>query len=254
MPERPLKIRLCLLDPENAGKRLRVDGPSFVIGRHDECNLQLQSSLLSRRHCEIIIDDVARSVSIRDLGSRNGTFVNNQKLDANEPVSLFHHDVLRIGRLSFRLSIKDSVTEERHRNPQSASKDRLSSLLSELDDMTHDTTLETIVKATGILAIPTEQSKQARQDFSTVVAGPSEASVDQNMETIPIIEMDTVPVDNPADTAGASEVDETESDQSGSKEYVKKEPMKLPKQLRHLPVDSQEAATEALKRHFSRGF
>ncbi len=259
--ERPIKVRLVLLDTEYAGKRFRVDGQPFVLGRHDDCDLQLQSSSLSRRHCEIVVSDETPSVLVRDLNSRNGTLVNDRKLGANESVQLFHHDVLRIGRLSFRLSVKYSVTGEPLVRGESGKKDPLSSLLSELDEMAEDTSFGTVVKASGLLEIPKQESRPARQEFPTIAEEPAESTIDPNMETVQM--MDTVPMDaGPMDPEGksgqvaeASEAAEPnpEEDES-SKVKVKKEPMKLPEHLRRRSADSQEAATEALKRLFSGGY
>ena len=71
-----MQVRLKVLRGKSAGKEVRVAGPKFVIGRAEEANLRPRSDVISRRHCEISIDgDV---VTVRDMGSRNGTFVNGE--------------------------------------------------------------------------------------------------------------------------------------------------------------------------------
>jgi pSer/pThr/pTyr-binding forkhead associated (FHA) protein len=55
-----------------------VDSPEFVIGRDGDCNLQIQSPLVSRHHCLVTVED--EGVYVCDLGSSNGTGVNNQRL------------------------------------------------------------------------------------------------------------------------------------------------------------------------------
>ena len=50
--------------------------PEFMIGRAQDCQLQIPSKFVSRHHCELIVDDRDHAVRIRDLGSQNGTFVN----------------------------------------------------------------------------------------------------------------------------------------------------------------------------------
>jgi predicted component of type VI protein secretion system len=53
----------------------------FVIGRSAECQLALDDPLVSRKHAMLVI--AADSVSIKDLGSRNGVVVNGIKIDTS---------------------------------------------------------------------------------------------------------------------------------------------------------------------------
>jgi phosphoserine phosphatase RsbU/P len=55
---------------------ISVAHPEYVIGRAGDCDLQLQSEFVSRHHCELLPDHRGQVVRIRDLGSQNGTFVN----------------------------------------------------------------------------------------------------------------------------------------------------------------------------------
>jgi pSer/pThr/pTyr-binding forkhead associated (FHA) protein len=52
------------------------DHTVFLVGRGSDCALQLGSRDISRRHCLLDVDPPM--VRIRDLGSRNGTFVNGE--------------------------------------------------------------------------------------------------------------------------------------------------------------------------------
>lgn len=56
-------------------------------------HLQLDDELASRHHAMIEVDSVG-AVSVRDLGSRAGTFVNGRKFDVTP---LHDHDELAIG-------------------------------------------------------------------------------------------------------------------------------------------------------------
>ncbi|MGI9293390.1 MAG: FHA domain-containing protein [Pseudomonadales bacterium] len=53
--------------------------PKTVIGRSSECDLTIDSELLSRRHAEISIEN--GQLRIVDLGSSNGTFLNGVKIE-----------------------------------------------------------------------------------------------------------------------------------------------------------------------------
>lgn len=65
----------------------------FVIGRSDECQLALDDPLVSRRHAALRVS--SRSVSIADLGSRNGVSVNGEKVQGEK--RLRHNDRVTIG-------------------------------------------------------------------------------------------------------------------------------------------------------------
>lgn len=53
-----------------------------IIGRADDCDIQLPREYarvdVSRHHCELDINPP--SIQVRDLGSRNGTYVNGEKI------------------------------------------------------------------------------------------------------------------------------------------------------------------------------
>ncbi len=61
-----------------AGKRVNLpqDSTPFLIGRGEECHLPIQENVLSRNHVKL--ESKWGGVVITDLGSKNGTFVNNE--------------------------------------------------------------------------------------------------------------------------------------------------------------------------------
>jgi pSer/pThr/pTyr-binding forkhead associated (FHA) protein len=71
---------------------------TLMVGRDPVCEISEQTDpLLSRRHAAFIAD--ARTVVVRDLGSRNGILVNGVKL----PESILRNgDVVQIGHLQVR--------------------------------------------------------------------------------------------------------------------------------------------------------
>jgi phosphoserine phosphatase RsbU/P len=56
-----------------------VDNEQFVIGRSPTCQLPLDSEMISREHVRIELDGGGR-FRVRDLGSRNKTFVNGEQI------------------------------------------------------------------------------------------------------------------------------------------------------------------------------
>jgi FHA domain len=79
----------------------------LVIGRAPDCDLAVRDILLSRRHCRLE-EHAATGWTLIDLASKNGTFVNGQKLTT--PHLLAGYDVIQIGRA--RIIYYSSVPDE----------------------------------------------------------------------------------------------------------------------------------------------
>jgi DNA-binding NtrC family response regulator len=67
-----------------------------VIGRSTECDVRLEGFGVSRKHLAVRVRAGAR-VELVDLGSRNGTFLADRHLVANEPTSFSVGETARIG-------------------------------------------------------------------------------------------------------------------------------------------------------------
>ncbi|MDA1050266.1 MAG: FHA domain-containing protein [Planctomycetota bacterium] len=100
-----MQVKLKVLAGKNSGKELAVPVKRFLIGRGDDCHMRPKSEAISRNHCAILINDDDDEVVIRDLNSRNGTYLNGERLAADQ--SLESGDHLQIGRLEFEVMIKD---------------------------------------------------------------------------------------------------------------------------------------------------
>jgi serine phosphatase RsbU (regulator of sigma subunit) len=70
----------------------------IVLGRLPECDIQLNSNMVSRRHAQVRQRD--GGFFVEDLGSGNGTFVNGQKIEA--PTRLKTGDRVKFGPILFR--------------------------------------------------------------------------------------------------------------------------------------------------------
>ncbi len=67
-------MRLIVEDGYNRGAEIVLGEPTVVLGRGADCAVQLLDESVSRHHAELTRGD--DGVSVRDLGSRNGTRVN----------------------------------------------------------------------------------------------------------------------------------------------------------------------------------
>jgi len=82
------------------GHRVALDRAELVIGRDPDCDLPVPLDTVSRRHARIT--SRAGSQLVSDLGSTNGTFLNDQPLGAQQELPMRSGDALRVGSAIFR--------------------------------------------------------------------------------------------------------------------------------------------------------
>ncbi|MGR9100094.1 MAG: EAL domain-containing protein [Gammaproteobacteria bacterium] len=71
----------------------------FVIGRHEDCHLSVNSLEMSRRHA--LIDRCGDLLELSDLGSTNGTYINRMLIARPTPIK--EGDVIHFGSVEFRV-------------------------------------------------------------------------------------------------------------------------------------------------------
>ena len=71
---------------------------TYAFGRGDEADIVIQDTLTSRHHCDLTWDDTTFWTLI-DLGSRNGSYCNGQRLSAPRVIS--DRDILQVGGQQF---------------------------------------------------------------------------------------------------------------------------------------------------------
>jgi pSer/pThr/pTyr-binding forkhead associated (FHA) protein len=73
-----------------------------VIGRNPECGIWVDAAGVSRRHARVRLDADSGAAAIEDLGSTNGTFVNETRVES--PMPLRDGDLVHVGTvpLTFR--------------------------------------------------------------------------------------------------------------------------------------------------------
>ena len=100
-----MKVQLVVVRGKPEGKVIPLVGPKFKIGRGETCHLRPNSEQVSREHAEFTIG--ADSVSVRDLGSRNGTLVNGKAL--TDECRLKDRDLVQVGPLTFAVAITEAT-------------------------------------------------------------------------------------------------------------------------------------------------
>ena len=77
-----------------AGKSVSLPiGKTVVIGRNRDIDLPLPDLKLSRRHCQIVVQNDGQVV-VKDLNSTNGTFLNGGRIIEDMPVNAFDRIVI----------------------------------------------------------------------------------------------------------------------------------------------------------------
>lgn len=100
-----MDMKLKVIDGKNAGKEIPVHGQRFLIGRAEDCHLRPGSELISRHHCAILVEE--GYVGVRDFGSKNGTYVNDERVVGER--ELKPGDRLSIGQLQFEVHVAHRV-------------------------------------------------------------------------------------------------------------------------------------------------
>lgn len=77
----------------------------FHIGRESTCELRLIAQDVSRIHARIDRNGTDR-LTLCDLGSTNGSFVNRERLDPHAAMQLQAGDILHFGKSEFRLQVR----------------------------------------------------------------------------------------------------------------------------------------------------
>jgi predicted component of type VI protein secretion system len=83
----------------------------MLVGRHPECDIQIESRKISRRHC--CIAEVGDYLVVRDLDSTNGVRINGVRVQEG---TLHAGDELTIGNRRYRVSWEEDALAEQVAN------------------------------------------------------------------------------------------------------------------------------------------
>jgi pSer/pThr/pTyr-binding forkhead associated (FHA) protein len=79
-------------------KTLPLDEGENVLGRDEDVSVRIDAPSVSRRHARIVLN--GSEAILEDLGSKNGTFLREEKLAS--PAPLHDGDAFRVGRILLR--------------------------------------------------------------------------------------------------------------------------------------------------------
>jgi pSer/pThr/pTyr-binding forkhead associated (FHA) protein len=103
-----------------------------VIGRREDCDLRIAVNDDSRKHCQIKLEN--NELTVSDLGSSNGTFVNGQKIKKH---ALTAGDTLQVGPVSFVVQIdgEPDLANAKPNGKAAATSTKPKSIDDELDEL-----------------------------------------------------------------------------------------------------------------------
>ena len=228
-----MQVRLKVIGGKNDGREIKISVPKFIIGRGEDAHLRPSSDLVSRNHCAICIAN--GKVTVEDMGSRNGTFINGDQIEATHNVQV--GDTLRVGRLQFELIVDhaqpgakkpkvENVIEAatRTRNKGNSIEDSITDwLVEDLDDnrSSYETTQFNLEETMAMSRAAAEEKKASE---STEESKTHDSVSDLSDETV----------------------------ETPSKKKKKKEKGKLPPVPKFSHDDSKNAADHVLKKFFNR--
>jgi ABC-type multidrug transport system ATPase subunit/pSer/pThr/pTyr-binding forkhead associated (FHA) protein len=106
VPAVPHEIpRLSIRWPDGQTSYFPLKKDTTLVGRSAEADLRLPDSLafVSSKHCELRRD--GNNFTIADLGSTNGTLLNNRPLTPGKPTDLHDSAIIRLGDEGFGVSL-----------------------------------------------------------------------------------------------------------------------------------------------------
>lgn len=233
-----MQVKLKILSGSHSGREVTVNREKYLIGRGQSCQMRLKSESISRKHCILVVRK--GKVLVQDLNSRNGTFINGNRVASDKASILNNGDQLTVGKMAFEILVEygiggpkksevADVKEAAQRMVGSLSGD---SSFEDIDITSWLDEADNIERERKMGDPDTRQMKfdAAQSDTETPAAGPDSKVTGDSNE------------DSKGDT------DEKKSRKARQKSPPQKLPQNLKKQMAE---SSRDAAGEALKRFFS---
>ena len=109
--ERPVSKEACLvfIHGLELGKKYNLNRPQIIIGRSSKADIQIDHEAVSRNHCKII--NTGNAILLRDVGSTNGTYVNDEMIDE---YVLRDGDFIKVGRVIFKFLSGNNIENAYH--------------------------------------------------------------------------------------------------------------------------------------------
>jgi predicted component of type VI protein secretion system len=112
-----MQVVLVMFRADGERRSFSVVRDVTVIGRREDCDLRIPLGDVSRKHCRLIKE--AEVIRVEDLGSSNGTFHNNLRV---QEATLGPGDTVTIGPVTFMVQI-DGIPRDEDMQPAAATEE-----------------------------------------------------------------------------------------------------------------------------------
>lgn len=102
-----MEVVLVRVTPDGETQKVPLGKDRTVIGRQEGCQVRIPIAGVSRTHCEVLVE--GGSITVKDLGSSNGTFVNQERIAREQPVAA--GDLLSVGGQVFLVQVNGQPDE-----------------------------------------------------------------------------------------------------------------------------------------------
>jgi pSer/pThr/pTyr-binding forkhead associated (FHA) protein len=175
-----MNINLVMFKSDGTRRDFPIGKPHVVLGRTNRCDLRIPLASVSRKHCEIEVGET--TVTIRDLGSSNGTYHNNERI---QEAQLTAGDRITIGPVVFTVVVDG---EPQNIEPVRTVVDADGSDETPLDPPDAEMTemqMDDPIAALDELAGDGLNESDASDEFTALMEGDDEESEEQEEEQEP---------------------------------------------------------------------
>ncbi len=95
-----MNAKLVIFNRKGHKKEISLKSGTSTIGRRPDCDVRIPLSIVSRKHCRFTINE--QELTIQDLGSANGTYVNSAMVTE---AKIKAGDIVKVGPMKFVVQI-----------------------------------------------------------------------------------------------------------------------------------------------------
>ena len=116
-PVSTMTVTLVTFGKDGKPRKFDLSRETTIVGRKTDANLRIPLADISRTHCELALEN--GHVTVRDLDSSNGTFVNGEQVDESK---LKAGDELRLGPIVFFVQVDGEPADIKPPAPKASEK------------------------------------------------------------------------------------------------------------------------------------
>jgi pSer/pThr/pTyr-binding forkhead associated (FHA) protein len=106
------RLVLLVLSTNSFGRSFVVDSLPIIVGRHEECDMQIEDPYMSNRHFRLDAEEDG-TATITDLHSSNFTYLNERRL--TESTTICYGDRIVAGETILRLFMEEKLKIDRRK-------------------------------------------------------------------------------------------------------------------------------------------